>query len=1006
MLLFALASLVVRYFYYILISINCLSATTAQDYVFQNLSSDGGLIFGYNDHLLKRKNGTVWISSDNGIYEFNGLELKRFAESTTPTFNGEIVLSGFHEFSNEDILFTTDKGLIKFSASDGIFETIIGDNPIFSNEYYLIAVINEEYAWTRLGDSLYKVDLYSHAYEPHASINSVRFDHFQSDGNILLAGCPWLEQSGIELFSIDANGELEYKHISPKIQTSSGNAYPQFSDVVITEEDRLWAVSNQGLFDINLSQNNDFKWYTPFEHEQARFMSIALETDSTLWLTSKDKGTWRFNTRTKQFDNNQSTATGLHSDETRKIYIDSSDFHWISSFKTSQVSYGKPRNAFFESIETADEFDATLPFDFIYNHNKNIKAFSPDGIIEYAQDGEIVFKNYLNTNGEIVRLDNIYNVTPSVSTSDYWLTSADKIYTLDSSYTLNQKFQFDSLRILYFDQLDSDQALVLTNVNLNTLNLNTGQLDTFNLNGLTQGVLEIYRLLKSDGRHFIVHNDRRLYELLPKERILSRHEPIECQSSIHSLTADNEQLLIGTSNGIEVFDNRGRRSKQKVYAPEFINIGSVNKIFTTDSSYVVTTSNGLITCDTAFSNWRIFSKSDGLFSDQFISNTGLQLETNEYFLPVQNGIIKVDLSIPPETIEKPVLLLNNLMVNDQLRKAELMHGDSVFKFRHFENSFNLTPTSITYQSQDKNQLFYRIERDSPWKKIANGSDLFLRLNSGTYDLQFIGTNANGALSDIRSLKLEIAVPFWRTLSFFIASILAVCLIIFFVVRSYYRAGIRKREEKFAQERALAAQLEIERNRIASEMHDELGGGLTSIRLLSQKMLSTKNQNQNQNQHALKKVEKYSTELVDNMRSIVWSMDSAHNSLGETTTYFQHYIDDVLENGGIEAEYEIDIANADLELSSTIRRNLYLIIKEILTNVLKHSKATKVRTSMIQDEDLIIEIGDNGIGLNESSSSHFGNGIRNIRRRIEDINGEIDIQSQEGTRITIKLNLDK
>ena len=91
--------------------------------------------------------------------------------------------------------------------------------------------------------------------------------------------------------------------------------------------------------------------------------------------------------------------------------------------------------------------------------------------------------------------------------------------------------------------------------------------------------------------------------------------------------------------------------------------------------------------------------------------------------------------------------------------------------------------------------------------------------------------------------MNIAIPFWRTISFFIASILGASLIIFLVVRSYYQTGIRRREEKFAQERALATQLENERNRIASEMHDELGGGLTSIRLLSQKILSKKNNNQ-------------------------------------------------------------------------------------------------------------------------------------------------------------------
>ena len=974
----------------------------AQGYRFQHLSSDDGLIFGYNDHLIKRKNGTVWISSDNGIYEFNGLQLEHFSESTTSTFKGEIILSGFYEYNNGDILFTTDKGLVKYIASESVFEMIVGDKPNFRNEYYLIDVVNEEYAWTRMGESLYKVDLLTHTYEPLASTNSVRFDHFQSDGNTLIAGCPWIQQSGIELFKLGAHGELDYVLISPKISTPTGIASPQFSDVIFTNKDTLWAVSNYGLFEIDISQDMDFNWHKPIEQEEPRFRSFAIESDSTFWLSSKNRGTWRFNIRTKTFGANLSSQLGLFSDETRNIYLDSSGFHWVSSFNTGQISYGKPRKTFFENIETAKQFDATLPFEFIYRENENIKAFSPDGILEYTEANNINFKNYLNPAGEIVQLDNIYQVTPSI-TDEYWVTSADKIYSLDDSYILTKKYEFDSLRVLYFDQYDSDHAIILTNTNLNTLNLHTGQLDTFNLNGLSQGALEITRILKSDDRYFMVHNDRRLYELLPKQGILSSHEPLECQSSILSLTVDDSKFFIGTSNGIEVFDHWTEKTKREVYAPEFIDIGSVSRIFIADSSYLVSTSYGLIICDTTFTEWSVYSKSDGFFSDQFISNSGIQLNTEEYVLPVQNGLIRIDLSNPPETIEKPVLVLNNFTVNDELVKAELSLSDSVFKFKHFENSFNLSPTCISYQSQHKNQLFYRIEKDSPWKKIANSSDLFLRLSSGTYELQFLGTNANGIQSEIRTIILNIAIPFWRTISFFIASILGASLIIFLVVRSYYRTGIRRREEKFAQERALATQLENERNRIASEMHDELGGGLTSIRLLSQKILSKKNNNQIQ--YSLEKVEKYSSELVENMRSIVWSMDSSHSSLDETTTYFQHYIDDMLENGGIEADYKIDISHANHELSTTIRRNLYLVIKEVVTNILKHSRATKVKTTILQrDGDLMIEISDNGIGLKKIDSIQFGNGMRNIKKRIGDLNGELAIQSDNGTCIKINLKL--
>jgi len=208
-----------------------------------------------------------------------------------------------------------------------------------------------------------------------------------------------------------------------------------------------------------------------------------------------------------------------------------------------------------------------------------------------------------------------------------------------------------------------------------------------------------------------------------------------------------------------------------------------------------------------------------------------------------------------------------------------------------------------------------------------------------------------------------------------------------------------REQQLQLEKQEA--LQLERTRIAGEMHDDLGGGLTSIKFLSQKLLrQLEDEKQSQ---TLEKIVGQSQKLVTNMSEIIWAMNSGFDTLENLIAYSRRYGREQLDIYQIDFKFEIEGNTQGIELSGEKRRGLYLIIKEAIHNSIKHSQATEFFIKFIIDKNLEIVLLDNGIGFSEARLN--GNGLKNMKDRMESLNGKFDIQSSEnGTEIKLSLPL--
>jgi signal transduction histidine kinase len=210
----------------------------------------------------------------------------------------------------------------------------------------------------------------------------------------------------------------------------------------------------------------------------------------------------------------------------------------------------------------------------------------------------------------------------------------------------------------------------------------------------------------------------------------------------------------------------------------------------------------------------------------------------------------------------------------------------------------------------------------------------------------------------------------------------------------------ERKELEKQVAVLAAKQD-ERNRISIDMHDELGSGVTAIRLMSE---IVKSKMKEETLPEIEKISNSANELLNKMNTIIWTMTSSNDTVENLVAYMRSYAVEFFENTAIDCYFSMPASIPPREISGEKRRNIFLSVKESLNNVLKHSQSSVVRINVIVNDRLIIEIQDDGIGINMEKLRKFGNGLNNMKKRMTSIDGEFNIQNQEGTRTTFHLTL--
>ena len=309
---------------------------------------------------------------------------------------------------------------------------------------------------------------------------------------------------------------------------------------------------------------------------------------------------------------------------------------------------------------------------------------------------------------------------------------------------------------------------------------------------------------------------------------------------------------------------------------------------------------------------------------------------------------------------------------------------------HYTNIdlLNGASSNYAYQLLNKNKS----NEESEWIMAGHQRQInFSRLAPGDYIFNVCVTiNNKIQLEKLASFSFSIRPHFTQT-NWFYALLLLAIAIVFYCMYRYHLSQIKRTEQV--------------RSEISRNLHDEVGSTLTNISLgslLAQKQLTP----ENPVSRILDRIYLDSQSVSQTMREIVWSINPRVDTLSEALPRMLHYASELLEAKNIELEVEIPSGIERVKLSMYKRRDLYLIFKEAVNNLAKHSKADHV-TVCIQliRRTLTMTISDNGTGFYMPAAPD-GNGLRNMHERARNHHWQLKIESvpDKGTMITLKAKI--
>jgi signal transduction histidine kinase len=319
-------------------------------------------------------------------------------------------------------------------------------------------------------------------------------------------------------------------------------------------------------------------------------------------------------------------------------------------------------------------------------------------------------------------------------------------------------------------------------------------------------------------------------------------------------------------------------------------------------------------------------------------------------------------------------------------------------FAYDQNNFRFEASAPSFINSRDIVFNFRLQGpEQQWVRRSNEPVFEINnLEPGQYHLSVtVSFPARHYPDQQLAYEFTVLAPFWQTAWFRVLFALACIALIVLVVSSIYSRKLVRQRAALERNQAI----EKERTRIATDMHDDLGAGLSRIKFLSEKLKF--HQEATVFATDLNKISSYSDEMAEKMGEIVWALNQRFDSAGDLVAFCRAYASELLEEKKIAFQFSAQVAN-DKRLNGELRRNIFLVVKEALHNIIKHAGATEVEMRFEINTGLLIQIADNGKGFDVHHLRPFSNGVENMRKRMEEIGGTIEFTNHAGTKVAIHL----
>jgi signal transduction histidine kinase/ligand-binding sensor domain-containing protein len=384
------------------------------------------------------------------------------------------------------------------------------------------------------------------------------------------------------------------------------------------------------------------------------------------------------------------------------------------------------------------------------------------------------------------------------------------------------------------------------------------------------------------------------------------------------------------------------------------------------------------------------------------------------WMPLRTGLAVVDPRRLPQDAGAPAVRLREIRVDGEIVAAygttwspakgiDLASEPAEVRLAPGHRRLEFDVTALTFRAPENVQFRYRLEGlDEEW--LHGGTQRrvsYSRIPAGQYRFRASASNSDGVWNPIGASVVVQVTPFvwqtwwFRTLAFGSFTLLLVGSVRFWSHRRL-RAKLRGLEQQVALDR--------ERARIARDIHDDLGGSLTQIALLSDRALH----NAAPSDPGAPQLNAISSRVQEGIRSldeIVWAINPSNDTLEHLLDYIGQYAVDFLQLANIRCEVDVPVTLPARVVPADARHSLFLAVKETLNNVVRHAAATQVTFRAIITADTVqITIIDNGRGFVGPPHDAYANGHRNLQQRMDEAGGSYRIESAVGCGTTARLSL--
>lgn len=986
-----------------------LQAQRPQQIICRHINNRNGLMHGSITSMKQDKNGFVWMAGDEGLQRYDGYEFVNYFHNPnqpTQTFpEGRLISLAVDKKDRLWIgSFTSGFGWYNsFQKSNKAYtyksQKLLSQNSIGFRDFLFV---NDSVTYTCGSDGLVKLvnDSIVKTFSPsNSALQGGLVGRIAKDknGNVWIGtvgGLNFLSADEKHLYNHSNNASIAA--FAPNVLKDNIGNKAAIAELMVDSKNNLWISTWQpGLYRFNIEKNLLDKIDLP---EPKKFMydnmALAFEEDNegNIWIGTGNNGLYKYSYTSnsfQHFNHHNDDVQSIGTDNILDLMKDNQGNIWVSG--ESIVSVFNPSYYLIENLQPTAPYPITAT---LLASDKTIWAADIEWLYHFDEHLFLLkkYRHQSNINFE-TGSGGVWGLKESINQKEVFIERENGISIFNKQTAAVDLFK--------------DIPLLTNNPVTNVIELSDGNFYLCRW-WWAQNLLFVNRakrnatvvpmpvdekvgfeiassIKKSENEHYLfskkglllLHADEKKVELLDADYMVG-----------NSIVVNNKFYSATATTGIKIYDI-GTKKSTTVGKYDGLPINNTKSIaYAGNNIFWISSSSGLIKWNSSSNSFTRFGEDEG------IANTAIYgrslLVTNNGKIVFSNGsLLILDTAKLPKKFPLKAAIIS------------CVAGDSVLTLSQLKKEINISYTNNIVQIKfavinnfNGNVKYeYLLEGyDKTWKDGSLRFVNYTNLPHGNYIFKVRVAGDDGVWStNITSLQFHVSQAFYKAWWFYVLLAAIVLAAILF----YYRIRINR-----------ILELQKLRNNISRDLHDEVGSTLSSISILSTSVMQNMEREPIKTKEWVNQIGKYAQHMLNVMDDIIWAINPKMDGFESVVSRMKEVAYSTTEAADIKVNFEYDEQLNNISLPMLTKRNLYLIFKETVNNAVKHAACKSINISLKRkDNSIHLLIKDDGTGFDTNKEVNR-NGLKNIKQRAVEINGEVNFISKEheGTMLELMVPL--